>query len=315
MAFIARFLRLSLLAGLAPAGIACGPSSPSTAAVQLQAPTPPTPEALAARKTPEEALQAKEGQGCDAMTKPRDAAFCYLKSEAEASIEPLFALGRTLADKAVANPVSYWPDFTYAAENAGILAAKTHDARLYAGLGSASEADQLFAVHALRHMLGMLRWGHIHGKSADEPVRKDRLPAVHAACLDKLAAQSPRMVNAAADCLKEIHDPADAGALLDVAAGHPSIEVQIHVLDVAGGAGPLPKASLAKLAPLLEKPLAVKWTQDEVSLRAAICRILLREVDAKESWAKKAAETAVREIGNRNSQARQPCEALAKRAP
>ena len=115
--FLVRLLSLSVLAALAPAGIACGPSSPppSTATVQLQASTPPSPEAVAARKTPEEALRSQEGRGCEAMTEPRDAAFCYLKSEAEASIEPLVALGRTLADKAVEHPVSYWPDFTYGA--------------------------------------------------------------------------------------------------------------------------------------------------------------------------------------------------------
>ena len=265
------------------------------------------------RKTPEEAAAALEWTGCESKEKPRERAFCYLKSESEASLEPLFVLGRDLAEKAVSHPVSYWPDFTYAAENAGVIAAKTHETRLYAGLQATSEVDQLFAVEAIHHMLSTLRFGYAHGKSVDEGTRKDRLAAAHTGCLSKLTGKDARLVKAAADCLKEIHDPTDTAALVDVAVSHPSLEVQTHLLGLVGGFGPLPAASLPKLVPLLEKPMPTKWTHEEVALRATICRIFLREVDPKAAWTKKPAEAAVREIGNRDSQAKAPCEELARR--
>jgi hypothetical protein len=311
--------RLPLLAALA-ALTACGASAPATPPVAAAAPADPAAvaraaaDANAARKTPEEAAAAApDAKTCEAKVKPREMAFCYLKSEAEASIDPLFALGRTLAEKAVKQPVSYWPDFTYAAENAGVLAAKTKESRLYVGLGAAAEVDQLFAVRAIHHMLATLRYGHARGKEADEPVRKERLGAAHTACLGKLGAGNPMLASAAADCLKEIHDPADTVALVDAAMSQTDLEAQAHILEVAAPATPFPRPSLDKLVTVLEKPLGPKWTHGELFMRASICKVLLREVPATDPWPRKAAETAVREIGARNGQAKEPCEALAKR--
>jgi hypothetical protein len=155
-------------------------------------------------------------------------------------------LGRALAEKAVENAVVYWPDFTYAAENAGVLAAKTRDTRLFAGLG-AGESDQLFAVEGLANMLAILRMGYGQGRDIDGPVRAERLPKVHAASLDKLGAANARLVKAAAACLTEIGDDSDATALVDAAMRQPAAEAQRFVVVSAVRCRPFPRESLRKL--------------------------------------------------------------------
>jgi hypothetical protein len=308
-----------LLLVLGSADFACGSSAPPPSAVPAVVPPParaPSPDEVLARKTPEEASTLEDTKACDRKIQPRQIALCYLESNAETSIEPLFALGRALAEKA-AKYSFYWQDFTYAAENAGALAAKTRDARLYVGIADSNEAEQLFAVHAIRQMLAKLRWGQAKGKESDDAVRSERLARAHAACLSKLTAQSTMLVNAATDCLKEVHDSGDTAAMIDVGVANPSLEVQAHVLDVASiVAGPCPTASLKKLVPLLQTPLQPSWKAADVSLRGSACRILLRGGGAREPWAKKAAAIAAREVGNRiGPDAKESCEAVVKEAP
>src|SRR4051812_17926932 len=89
--------RLALLSALGAAGLGCGSSPPqatpptvvSASAAAVAVASPPSPEVTAAQKTPEEAAAAREGTGCEAKTQPRERAFCYLKSESEASLDPL----------------------------------------------------------------------------------------------------------------------------------------------------------------------------------------------------------------------------------
>jgi hypothetical protein len=309
--------RLATIVPVALAG-ACSASPPpavevALGPVQMLAPPPPTPAEIAARATPEQAAAAQEGQGCASKPALRDRALCYLESGSEESIDPLFAIGRELAPRMASQAAAYRPDFVYAAENAGVLAAKSRDARLYTGLRSAGASDQLFAVHAIRHMLATLRFGYAHGKDADAAVRAERVEAARAGCASMLGAGDEEMLKAAADCLGEIGDPRDAAGVIDAMVSHPTVGVEKHLVEVVAQLSPVPKASLQKLTPVLEKKLAVDWTHDDLWLRARMCRLLLAEVPAGDTWPKKPAQVAVREIGNRNSQARAPCEDLATR--
>src|SRR5262249_4979307 len=120
----------------APARVAPAPSAAAPPAV------PAPSEEIATRETPEQTAAIEERKACGAKRRPREKALCYLESESEASIEALFDLGRSLGEEGSARNVEPGPDFTYAAENAGILAAKTDDARLFTGIQSSNEGEQ-----------------------------------------------------------------------------------------------------------------------------------------------------------------------------
>jgi hypothetical protein len=327
MAALAR--GLGLLLAFASLEVACGPSAPAPVAVPVPPPltapasttsttlplgTAPTVPATA--KTPEEIAAIQEKTSCESKANLRLAAGCYLNLGNEEGIGPLFVIGRAFAQQAVKYPVSEWPNFTYAAENAGTLAATTKDERLYTGIGQASETDQLFAVRAINHMLAKLRWGQIHGKDADDAVRRERLPRAHAACLSALATTSGMLVSAAADCLKEIHDPADTAALIRAAVASSDMETESHVLEIASTAGdPFPTAELKALTPLLEKPLTAQWRANDITARGSACRVLARGASGQ-AWAKKAAATAAKEVGTRiGPAARDACIAVVLSGP
>jgi len=319
-----RFPRLSLLLlGPLVVGCASAPSPASTpatppaaatsavAAAPAQTARPMTPEEVeaAAANSPEVRAAAAEGTNCESKPKLRDRAYCYLQSDAEASIAPLFAVGRAMV-KDAKYPRAAWQDFTYAAENAGVLAAKTSDAPLHAGLRSADETDHVFAIRALGHMLSILRMGYGNGGAADSANRKLRLAPAHTACLATLSARNEELLRAGGDCLKEIGEPADAMPLIDaVLARSDAPKDQAYLVDVLARVRHIPEAGLRKLVPILEQPLGKSWSHDEVFMRGHICQMMLNTVRGQ-GWAKKAAVAAVSEIGNRNSQAREPCERL-----
>jgi hypothetical protein len=259
---------------------------------------------------------APEVRSCVAEKTARDQAYCYLKTESEDAIDPLFEIGHSVSHEA--ETISTWDmqDFTYAAENAGVVAAKTSDTKLYAGLQSPHRSYRLFAIIAIRHMLATLRWGHVHGADADAPVRVQRLPRAHATCLAAVADPTYGMlVSAGADCLKEIGDPTDGPALVDAIVRHPDEDVlQAHLTEAALTMSPFPKESLVKLRPVLERPLPRPWTHDSVKMRGDICKLLLREMPAtpaSDPWPRQAAAVAVRQIGALDGQYRKPCEQLA----
>jgi len=253
-------------------------------------------------------------QACASIEKTRERAFCYLKTGSEDAIDPLFELGRTLSHKDPAYGIMTWQDFTYAANNAAVLAGKSHDTRLYANLESSHESYRLFAIQALGQEIFVLRLGVVNGKEADAALRAERLPKAHAACLAALGATGAKMVTAAADCLKEAHDPSDGPALIDAIVLHgDDVKLQLHLIEIAAGASGFPAASLAKLRPVLEKPMPAVWTHDDVTLRGTICGILAKEAPASEKWARDAAAVAVREIGAHDPMTRKACETLAAR--
>jgi hypothetical protein len=306
-----RISRRVVVGSLALLAAACG------GATQSGAVTPAEVEAAAAR-SPSAVAASRLGKHCGAELKIRDKAACYLESGSEQSIDPLFELGSTLAHRANASdtgdPLS-WQDFTYAAENAGVLAAKTREDRLYAGLTSPDETHHLFAVVAIRHMLAILRQGNAHGTAADAPVRAERLAHAHAACLTALGAGYAMMVRAGADCLREIGDPTDGGPLLEAVIGHPNdSKLQAHLASVALTVPHFPAETLPRLRPILEQPLTAHWCQEDIDLKAAICTILARELPATEPWPEEAAAAAAREVGDRRGgQARLACQQLAAR--
>jgi formylglycine-generating enzyme required for sulfatase activity len=291
--------RCAAAVGFAPASVA--PSSAGPLAPAAPEPAPPAP--------------APEVQACTARASPRDQAFCYLKTESEEAIDPLFEIGHAVSHEVDKLSITDASNFRYAAENAGMIAAKTHDTRLYAGLKSPHRSARLFAVLALRQELVMLRVGLGRGKEADAPVRAQRLPAVHATCLAALAdPASGALVTAAADCLKEIGDASDGPPLLDAIVRYSDDPaVASHLAAIALPIAPYPPASLVKLRPVLEHPIPERWTHDSVFLRRDICKLLLRETPATEAWAQQAAVIAVHEIGNRDGMSRQACEDLANR--
>jgi hypothetical protein len=291
--------------------LACGGPPPKE-------PSPAAQVAAAAATSPEVVAAAAVGTHCEAEVKLRARAFCYLQSGSEDAIDPLFELGRTLGHEAMASRVqipAVWQDFTYAAENAGVLAAKTQDARLYAGLESPHQTYHLFAIVAIHHMLAILRQGNARGKDADAPVRAERLAKAHVACRAALGDKYGMMVTSAADCLKEIGDPTDGGPLLEAAVDHPGdSKLQSHLVDIAAALPPYPVATLQKLRPLLEQPMPVRWTQEDINLRSTICTILARELPASETWPQAAAAVAAREVGDaRGGPARVACQTLAAR--
>ena len=57
------------------------------------------------------------------------------------------------------------------------------------------------------------------------------------------------------------------------------------------------------------------WSVDEVWWRADVCSILARVIDSQDTGLKTAAQTAVREIGDKNSQASERCAKLVDKAP
>jgi len=270
-----------------------------------------TPEEVeaAAANSPEARAAAAEGTNCESKTKLRERAFCYLESDAEASIAPLFAVGRAMV-KEGKYPTSEWQDFTYAAENAGVLAAKTSDAQLYAGLQSADTTDHVFAIRALGHMLSILRMGYGNGGATDSANRKLRLGSAHTACLATLSTRDQQLLRAGGDCLKEIGEPSDATPLIDtVLARMDAPKDQAYLVDILPSLRHIPEAGLRKLAPILQQPLSKSWSHDELFMRGRICQMMLNTVRGQ-AWARKAAVAAVSEIANRNSQAREPCDRL-----
>jgi hypothetical protein len=291
--------RWGLVLASAFLALACGPSAKVAATSMALAPAT-APTAPATAKTPEEIAAIEEKTSCESKASLHLAASCYLNLGTEEGIGPLFVIGRALAQEAVRSPLSGWPEFVIAAESAGTLAATTKDDHLYTGIGQASETDQLFAIHAITHMLAKFRWGQIHGKDADDAARTQRLPRAHAACLNGLVATSGMLVSAAADCLKEIHDPADTAALIRAGVASPDMETESHVLTIASTAGdPFPVADLRTLTTLLEQPLTAQWRANDITARGSACRILLRGGASGQAWAKKAAGIAAKEVGGR----------------
>ena len=317
---------LGLLFAFASIDLACGPSAPAPvppplpippAATSTALPPATAPTVAATAKPPEEIAAIQEKTSCESKANLRLAAGCYLNLGIEEGIGPLFVIGRAFAEQAVRFPISAWQDFVFAAENAGTLAAMTHDDRLYTGIGQASETDQLFAVHAITHMLAKFRWGQIHGKDADAAVRRERLPRAHAACLNGLGTTSGMLVRASADCLDEIHDPADTAAMIRAGVASSDTETVSHVLGLAStAADPFPTTDLQTLTPLLEKPVTAQWRANDLTARGAACRILLRGGASGQAWAKKAAGIAAKEVGTRiGPAARDACLAVVHGSP
>jgi hypothetical protein len=287
-----------------PPNVATAPS-----VVRTARPMMPEKAETAATHSSEARAAVATGTNCVAEPKLRERAYCYLQSDAEASIAPLFAVGRAMV-KEPKYPTAAWQDFTYAAENAGVLAAKTSDAQLHAGLQSADETDPIFAIRALGHMLSILRMGYGAGGDADSVNRKLRLAPAHAACLATLSARDERLLRAGGDCLKEIGEPSDVSPLIDaVLARADAPKQQAFLVDVLASVGRVPEAGLRKLVPILEQPLSKSWSHDELYMRSRICQMMLNTVRGQR-WAMRAGAAAVGEIGNRNSQAREPCERL-----
>jgi hypothetical protein len=90
-------------------------------------------------------------------------------------------------------------------------------------------------------------------------------------------------------------------------------EIQKQAAGVLEKFAPVPADSLRVLAAALEVPLAARWSHDELYFRGSICRILLRDVPASETWPKKSADIAAKAMDKKNGQQRAPCQQLVDR--
>jgi hypothetical protein len=125
------------------------------------------------------------------------------------------------------------------------------------------------------------------------------------------------LVRASADCLDEIHDPADTAAMIRAGVASSDTETVSHVLGLAStAADPFPTTDLQTLTPLLEKPVTAQWRANDLTARGAACRILLRGGASGQAWAKKAAGVAAKEVGTRiGPAARDACLAVVHGSP
>lgn len=245
----------------------------------------------------------------------REKAYCLLMTDDRAAIPALRDLAlRKLGDGGKWS-IGVEQDFFYAAENAGVLAAKTSHEELLEYADSNSLGPQLFGVRALRHMLSILRMGYAKGGAADEQRHEAMTPVVARVCKAKLGAADEHLAEEALRCAAETHDEKLLRAVVAVALSSVPSRIRRVALETLGDLGASRnKAELAKLAPLLSEPLPKRWLNDDVGIKSEACELLARVVDATDRWAAEAAQAAISEIGDKNSQARDQCRRLAKRA-
>src|SRR5947209_7506880 len=129
---------------------------------------------------------------CAGKATPRERAYCLLETNDRAAIPELIELALELASKDPELKITAAEDFFYAAENAGVIAAKTSDEALMQLRGQ-DRASQLFATHALGHMLAILRMGYAKGGHDDEAALAARKPRVAKACLARVTVPDDRV--------------------------------------------------------------------------------------------------------------------------
>ncbi|MBL9017641.1 MAG: hypothetical protein JNL83_25855 [Myxococcales bacterium] len=252
---------------------------------------------------------------CRQEAKLRQQSFCLAKLTDEATaaavIDAQLEVAREALTAGPAKTISAREDFEYAAENAGIVAAKISVARLTAHVTKGDATAQRFGLRGLGHALSLLRMGYANGGDRDRQKRKEIVGPVGATCRERLAAQDELVVTEAFRCVGETRDARHAAAVVKA-----TLRVQKAKLARAGvlALKDLEGLELAEVRPLvriLETPLPASVSSDDVWVRGDVCRLLSGLVGDGDRWAQLPARTAAERIGRSNSQAREACERLA----
>lgn len=252
--------------------------------------------------------QVEQRSNCR-QPKLRERAYCLSKIEDESAITELLDVAKQML-------LERYPsdqDFVYAAETAGLVAAKTKTDRLVLIVTKGDATAQRFGLVALRHTLSTLRQGYAQGGERDAAHRAKIVGPTGTVCRERLAATDHEVVAAAFGCLAETADTAHVPAIVKTTLQHDThaqlAVAGVRALGELGGA----LAELRPLVRLLENPMPDQWLADDVAIRAETCRIFAGLVKETDRWVHLPAKTAAERIGNKSSQAREACEKLAAR--
>jgi len=239
--------------------------------------------------------------------KLRERAFCLSKIEDESAIPELLDVAKQMAKEKYVSQ----EDIRYAAENAGLVGAKTKTDKLVAMVKTGDSATQRFGVIALTHALSILRMGYAHGGERDKDHRAKIVVATSDVCAERLAATSDQVYDVAARCIAESGEKRHVPAIVKFTLAHDNKSA----LAIAGVRAIAELGTdLQTVRPLvrvLETPMPDKWLSDDVSIRSEVCALIGRYASAADRWAHLPAKTAAERIGDKSSQAKEPCDKLA----
>ncbi len=244
--------------------------------------------------------------------KNRERAFCLSKIEDVAAIIALHDLATETRRGQSKESLSKQRDFVYAAENAGIVAAKTSVEPLYLYARSGAALSQRFALLAMGHALSLLRMGYAHGGQRDEQALSNLVGPVGTVCEERLTSPTNFVVQAAVKCLKYTEDRKRLPALVRAAVRHidsPAIS-RSAVLGIMNFR-PRDIKAIRPLVRILQTRIPQKWRQDDIWLRGEVCRLFKRVATAKDGWLHVPAKKAAERIKGKNSQLHDLCMGLA----
>lgn len=252
---------------------------------------------------------------CRQEQKLRNQSACLSKIVDAATTQAVIDAQLDVAREAlVARPeqsISGRQDFEYAAENAGIVAAKTSIDRLTAHVVKGDATAQRFGLRGLAHALSLLRMGYANGGDRDRQMRAEILGAVGSTCRERLASPDELVITEAFRCVGETRDRQHAAAMVKAIAnaaqrGKLARAGVLALREIEG----LDAATVKPLVRILENPLPASASSDDVWVRADVCRLFSSVLTGSERWAQLPAKTAAERIGKSNSQAREACERL-----
>ncbi|MBA3459336.1 MAG: hypothetical protein H0T46_05200 [Deltaproteobacteria bacterium] len=252
---------------------------------------------------------------CRQEQKLRKQSACLSKIVDAAATQAVIDAQLEIARKAlVARPeqsISGREDFEYAAENAGIAAAKTSIDRLTAHVVKGDATAQRFGLRGLAHALSLLRMGYANGGERDRQMRADLLGPIGGTCRERLESPEELVITEAFRCVGETRDRQHAAAMVKAIAkvadrGKLARAGVLALRDLEG----LDVATVKPLIRILENPLPAAASSDDIWVRADVCRLFSSVVAGSERWAQLPAKTAAERIGKSNSQAREACEQL-----
>lgn len=253
---------------------------------------------------------------CRQEKKLRAQSSCLAKLTDEATADPVIdaqlAVARAALTAAPAQSISPREDFEYAAENAGITAAKISVNRLKAHVTQGDATAQRFGLRGLGHALSLLRMGYANGGERDRMTRARIVGPVGDVCRERLASQEELVITEAFRCVGETratqHAAAMVKAIARVADKSKLARAGVGALREIEG---LDAPTVRPLVKILENPLPASILSDDIWVRADICRLFSSVVTETDRWAALPAKTAAERIGTNNSQAREACEKLA----
>ena len=197
---------------------------------------------------------------CARQPPSREKAYCLLLTDDARALPGLRDVALAKAGDGSIWDLGVEQDFFYAAENAGVIAAKTTHEPLLEYAASNSLVSQLFGTRALRHMLSILRMGYARGGDADEQRRVELSGVVARACAGKLASADRRLAIEALRCVGETHDEKYLPAVMKVVLTAKAAETRrVAVEALSDVQASSHHDELAKLAPVLSASLPKSW--------------------------------------------------------